>query len=202
VFPAICDHAHNTVASRFQRTYEEADISMTQRGRTTHKTKAPRHHGHRPTGEAWLRRPRRSVCLVGVVLVLLGGCDVLSTDKTPQRIKDGTSELDLSVTGRPTPGSLATTEHVLARLKARDVEGLAELAAENGGAKNDAKRWVARWGDAAQRPVTAEFLPGEKDASVDVRFPGERSTLSLLLMPEDEKAPYDDRFVVVLHEDR
>ncbi|MER7111317.1 hypothetical protein [Streptomyces sp. NPDC000229] len=138
---------------------------------------------------------------MGVVLALLGGCEVLSTDKTPQRIKDGTSQLDLSVLGRPTPGGLATTEHVLARLKARDVEGLAELAGEDGGATDHAKRWVARWGDAAQRPATAEFLRGEKEASVDVRFRGERSTLSLLLMPEDEKAPYDDRFVVVLHED-
>ncbi|UUS33378.1 MULTISPECIES: hypothetical protein [Streptomyces] len=93
------------------------------------------------------------------------------------------------------------TEHVLARLRARDAEGLAELAAEGDGADEDAKRWLARWGDAAQRPATADFGPGEKDASVEVRFDGDRSTLSLLLMPEDQDDPYGDRYVVALHED-
>ncbi len=139
--------------------------------------------------------------LAGALVLLLGGCDAFSTDKTPERTKNGINELELTVTGRPTPGSLATAEHVLARLKARDADGLVEFAREEGETKNDAKRWVARWGDAAQRPATADFTLGEKDASVDVRFAGERSTLSLLLMPEDESKPYDDRYVVVLRED-
>ncbi|MGR8007492.1 hypothetical protein [Streptomyces hypolithicus] len=133
-------------------------------------------------------------------MLLLGGCDALSTDKTPERIKVGTAELDLTVTGRPTPGSLATTEHVLARLKARDADGLAGLTVKDGGTKNDAKRWVARWGDAAQRPATANFRLGEKEASVDVRFTGEGSTLSLLLMPKNEDTPYDDTFALLLSE--
>ncbi|MDN3297336.1 hypothetical protein QWM81_25490 [Streptomyces ficellus] len=139
---------------------------------------------------------------MGALVLLLGGCDALSTDKTPDRVKDGTAELDLTVTGRPTPGSLATAEHVLARLKARDANGLAEVAGEDSGTEEEAKRWVARWGDAAQRPATADFALGEQEASVDVRFAGERSTLSLLLLPKDEETPYDDRFVVVLRKDR
>lgn len=135
-------------------------------------------------------------------MLLLGGCDATSTDKTPERTKNGVNELELTVTGRPTPGSLATAEHVLARLKARDADGLVDLAKEEGVPENDAKRWVADWGDAAQRPATAEFSLGEKDASVDVRFAGESSTLSLLLMPKDESKPYDDSYVVVLREDQ
>jgi hypothetical protein len=157
---------------------------------------------HHSPGEAKLRRAGTSVWLAGALVLLLGGCDALSTDKTPDRIKDGTAELELTVTGRPSPGTLTTTEHVLARLKAYDADGLAELAAEGGEREKDAKRWVARWGDAAQRPATVDFRLGEKEASADVRFTGERSTLSLLLMPKDESKPYDDRFVVVLREDQ
>ncbi|MER7517134.1 hypothetical protein [Streptomyces sp. NPDC126499] len=149
-----------------------------------------------------MRRATGSVWLAGALVLLLGGCDALSTDKTPERTKNGVNELELTVTGRPTPGSLSTTEHVLARLKARDAEGLAGFAREDGETKNDAKRWVARWGDAAQRPATAAFSLGEKDASVDVRFAGERATLSLLLMPRDESDAYADEYVVVLAEDR
>ncbi|GGP99516.1 hypothetical protein GCM10010249_17120 [Streptomyces roseolilacinus] len=139
---------------------------------------------------------------VGALVLLLGGCDALSTDRTPERVRNGTSALDLTVTGRPTPGSLALTEHVLARLRARDAEGLAELAEEGGGTAQDAKRWVARWGGPAQHPATADFGRGEKDASVEIRFAGERAALSFLLVPEDEGAPYDDRYVAVLREDR
>lgn len=149
-----------------------------------------------------MRRVGKSVCTAAALVLLLGGCDSFSTDETPERIKNGTSQLDLTVTGRPTPGSLSLTEHVLARLRARDAAGLAEFARKDGETENDAKRWVARWGDAAQRPATADFSLGEKDASVDVRFTGEPSTLSLLLMPEDEGNAYDDRYVVVLREDR
>ncbi|MFZ4296887.1 hypothetical protein ACOZE3_03040 [Streptomyces cinereoruber] len=150
-----------------------------------------------------MRRARTSVWLVGALVLLLGGCDALSTgDKTPDRVEDGTAELDLTVTGRPTPGSLATTEHVLARLKARDADGLAALAGKGDGTREDAKRWVDRWGDAAQNPVRATSRPPEKGTSVDLRFTGERSALTVLLGPENEDAPYDDTFTVVLREGR
>ncbi|MFI5772735.1 hypothetical protein ACIA74_30325 [Streptomyces sp. NPDC051658] len=149
-------------------------------------------------GDARRRRAHGAVGLAGAAVLLVGGCDVLNTDKTPERVKDGTAELDLTVTGRPTPGTLATAEHVLARLKARDAEGLAGLAAKDGGSDEDARRWVTRWGGAAQHPVTADFLPGEKEASVDVRFTGERTTLTLRLKDNG----YDDRFRVLLREDR
>ncbi|MDN3293397.1 hypothetical protein QWM81_04950 [Streptomyces ficellus] len=96
-------------------------------------------------------------------MLLLSGCDALSTDKAERRWKDGTANIELSVTGRPTPGSLSITEHVLARLKARDVDGLAEFAAKDGDTRGAAKRWVARWGDAAQRPVTADFAQPERE---------------------------------------
>ncbi|MEU9982876.1 hypothetical protein [Streptomyces sp. NPDC050856] len=131
-------------------------------------------------------------------MLLLSGCDALSTDKTPHRWRDGTAHLELSVTGHPTPGSLATTEHVLARLKAQDADGLAELAGEDGGTRKDAERWVARWGDAARRPVTADFASPEKGTSVDLRFRGERSALTLLLVPRNEDTPYDDQYAPLL----
>ncbi|MEJ8655030.1 hypothetical protein [Streptomyces sp. MS1.AVA.4] len=149
-----------------------------------------------------MRRARTSVWLAGALVLLLGGCDVTATDKTPGRIKDGTAELELTVTGRPTPGSLATAEHVLARLKARDADGLAELAGDDGGTKDDAERWIARWGDAAQRPAAADFHLGEHEASVDVRFTGERTMLSLQLTPKHEDTPYDDTFTLLLRKDR
>jgi hypothetical protein len=139
------------------------------------------------------------VWLCGTLVLALGGCGVFLPDKTPERVKSGVNELDLTVTGRPSPGTLSITERMLARLKARDAHGLAELA-EEGATTDDAKRWVSRWGDAAQRPATADFGEGEKDASVDIRFTGEPSALAVLLVPEDEKNPYDDRYVVVLRE--
>ncbi|CAL9560392.1 hypothetical protein SUDANB37_04641 [Streptomyces sp. enrichment culture] len=140
------------------------------------------------------------MCVAGTLVLLLGGCDALVTDRTPERVRNGTSALDLTVSGRPTPGGLAVTERVLARLKARDADGLAGLAKESDSRESDAKRWVARWGDAAQRPATAHIGTGEKDASADIRFAGERATLSLLLLPEDEDDPYGDRYVVALEE--
>ncbi|OEJ93954.1 hypothetical protein J116_005160 [Streptomyces thermolilacinus SPC6] len=139
--------------------------------------------------------------VVGVLVVLLGGCD-LADDKTPERVSNGTNALDVTVPGRPTPGSLALTEHVIARLKARDAEGLARYADADDTARDNAARWMARWGDAARRPATAHFGLGEKDASVDIRFTGERSPMSLLLVPEHEDAPYDDAYVVVLDDGR
>ncbi|WP_228973178.1 hypothetical protein [Streptomyces sp. DH12] len=137
--------------------------------------------------------------LCGTLVLALGGCGVFVTDKTPERVRNGVNELDLTVTGRPSPGTLSVTERMLARLKARDADGLVGLA-EEGATKDDAKRWVSRWGDAAQRPAEADFGMGEKDASVDIRFTGEPSALAVLLVPEDGKDPYDDRYVVVLRE--
>ncbi|MEV5445432.1 hypothetical protein AB0N23_23265 [Streptomyces sp. NPDC052644] len=149
-----------------------------------------------------MRRAGRAVCAAGALVLLLGGCDVFVTDHTPERVRNGTNELDLTVTGRPTPGSLAVTEHVLARLKARDAAGLAGFAKDGADREDDARRWVARWGDAAQRPATAHLATGEKgDAFAEVRFTGARGTLSLMLLPEDEDDPYGDSFVVALDED-
>ncbi|MET9917506.1 hypothetical protein ABZZ04_10525 [Streptomyces sp. NPDC006435] len=144
-----------------------------------------------------MRRAYRTSGLVGAAVLVLGGCDALNTDKTPARVRSGVSELDLEVTGRPTPGSLSVTERVLARLGARDVDGLADLAVEGEGSGDDAERWVARWGEAARRPATARFLLGEKESTVDIRFTGERGTLSLLLKDDG----YDDEYGVVLSED-
>ncbi|MFF8612189.1 hypothetical protein [Streptomyces sp. NPDC015350] len=144
-----------------------------------------------------MRRAYRASGLVGAAVLVLGGCDALNTDKTPDRVRSGVSELDLEVTGRPTPGSLSVTERVLARLGAGDVDGLADLAAEGEGARDDAERWVTRWGEAARRPATAGFFLGEKESTVDIRFTGERGTLSLLLKDDG----YDDEYGVVLGED-
>ncbi|MDK0517717.1 hypothetical protein [Streptomyces sp. ML-6] len=143
------------------------------------------------------RAAYRALGLMGAAALLLGGCNALNTDKTPARVKSGVSELDLEVTGRPTPGSLSVTERVLARLGAGDVDGLAGLAVEGEGSGDDAKRWVARWGEAARRPATARFFPGEKESTVDIRFAGERGTLSLRLKDKG----YDDEYGVVLGED-
>ncbi|MES9590308.1 hypothetical protein ABWK57_15840 [Streptomyces sp. NPDC094045] len=151
-----------------------------------------------PSGAPRPIRAYGAAGLAGAAVLLLGGCDAVNTDKTPERVRNGTSELDLTVTGRPTPGTLATAEHVLARLRARDAEGLAELAVKDGGTKEDARRWVTRWGGAAQRPVTADFLLGEREASVDLRFTGERTPLTLRLKDNY----YDDEFRVFLQEDR
>ncbi|WP_336323752.1 hypothetical protein [Streptomyces lavendofoliae] len=149
-----------------------------------------------------MRRRQTAASLAGALVLLLGGCDALATDKTPERVRDGTAGLDLTVTGRPTPGTLAVTEHVLARLKARDADGLADRAGRDGGTRSDAERWVARWGAAAQRPAVADFGQGEKTASVEVRFAGEPSALILLLTPGDRSDPYGDRFGVALRDDR
>ncbi|MGI5359659.1 hypothetical protein ACQI4E_30775 [Streptomyces sp. CA-252508] len=104
--------------------------------------------------------------------------------------------------GTPTPGSLAATEHVLARLRARDAEGLARRAEQGGRTQRAAEEWVERWGDTAQHTATADFGPdGKAAASVAVRFSGAPAPMTLLLAPEEEDDPYNDRFVVVLGDD-
>lgn len=156
--------------------------------------------GIRTRGRAW--RSGRAAGAAVALVVLLGGCDAFVTDHTPERVRNGTNELELTVTGRPTPGSLAVTEHVLARLKARDAAGLAGFARESDSREDDARRWVDRWGAAAQRPATARLGTGEKgDVFAEIRFAGARGTLSLLLVPEDEDDPYGDAYVVALEED-
>ncbi|MFF8691396.1 hypothetical protein ACF08W_04240 [Streptomyces sp. NPDC015144] len=159
--------------------HEGADINATSRHRDT-------------TGRA-----ARTLALTGAAILTLGGCDALNTDKTPERVRNGTNELDLEVTGRPTPGSLSVTEQVLARLKARDADGLAALAASVGDPESDAKRWTARWSGPAQHPATADFFQGERESTVDIRFTDERSTLSLVLRDHD----YDDAYDVVLNDE-
>ncbi|MFD5099809.1 hypothetical protein [Streptomyces albidochromogenes] len=57
---------------------------------------------------------------------------------------------------------------------------------------------MARWGDAAQRPATVDFSPGEKDATVDIPFTGEASALSHLLIPNDQDDAYADSYVGAL----
>ncbi|MGA4800364.1 hypothetical protein [Streptomyces lavendulocolor] len=147
-------------------------------------------------------RARNVAWSAGALVLLLGGCDTLATDETPERVKDGRAELGLAVTGHPTPGSLAATEHVLARLRARDAEGLARRAEQGGRTQRAAEEWVERWGDAAQHTATADFGPdGKAAASVAVRFSGAPAPMTLLLAPEDEDDPYNDRFVVVLGDD-
>ncbi|MFD7069529.1 hypothetical protein ACFV97_20140 [Streptomyces sp. NPDC059913] len=156
-----------------------ADINATSRHRDT-------------TGRA-----ARALALTGAAILALGGCDALNTDKTPERVRNGTNELDLKVTGRPTPGSLSVTEQVLARLKARDADGLAALATSDGNPESDAQRWTARWSGPAQHPATADFFQGERESTVDIRFTDEGSTLSLVLRDHD----YDDAYDVVLNDE-
>ncbi|MDG4863522.1 hypothetical protein P8605_35815 [Streptomyces sp. T-3] len=136
---------------------------------------------HHQAGQAQLRRARLAGA-VTVAVLLLGGCGALDTDKTPDRIKNGTADLDLSVTGRPTPGTLSTVEQVLARLQARDADGLADLVIRDGdGTKEDAQRLITTWGEAADKPATADFEAPMKTAGVEVRFKGVPKKLDILL---------------------
>ncbi|MEV5978182.1 hypothetical protein [Streptomyces sp. NPDC052114] len=101
-------------------------------------------------------------------------------DKAPRYVKDGTVDLELTVTGRPIPETLAVAEQVVARLKERDAEGLAELARESGGAASTARDWVKEWGDAAQKPVVVDFGSDPIDTwFVEFRFKGEAKPLSM-----------------------
>lgn len=103
-------------------------------------------------------------------------------DKAPRYVKDGTADLELTVTGRPIPETLAVAEQAVVRLKERDAEGLAELARESGGAESTARDWVKKWGDAAQKPVVVDFDSDTIDTwFVEFRFKGESKPLSVEL---------------------
>ncbi|MFT9787015.1 hypothetical protein ACMZ5E_12390 [Streptomyces rhizosphaericola] len=144
----------------------------------------------------------RAVAAALAAVLALGGCGVFDTDKTPQRAKDGITGLQLSVTGMPTPGSLSAVEHVLARIQSRDADGLAELAEggdRNGGTvKETARSWVKTWGDAAQKPMTADFSEPDRSVSVEVTFEGGPGTLSMTLRGKGDDN--EDAFGVVLDE--
>ncbi|QEU92306.1 hypothetical protein CP970_16590 [Streptomyces kanamyceticus] len=120
------------------------------------------------------------MALVAAVLLLFTACQFAlgEEDKTPQYVKDGTADLELSVTGRPTPETLSVIEKALVRLKERDVEGLAGLARDDDGAKDTARAWVKKWGDAAQKPVVVDFTDDTISTWItELRFKGEREPL-------------------------
>ncbi|MFE0172694.1 hypothetical protein ACFWZ2_10285 [Streptomyces sp. NPDC059002] len=113
-------------------------------------------------------------------LLLFVGCQFVfdDQDKTPQRIKDGTADLELTVTGRPTPETLAVIEKALVRLKDRDADGLADLAEDDEGAAKTAGGWVEKWGDAAQKPVVVDFDDDSIGTWItELKFEGERKPL-------------------------
>ncbi|MFF8958816.1 hypothetical protein [Streptomyces sp. NPDC014894] len=134
--------------------------------------------------------------LAGIVVV--GQSDFMDTDKTPERVENGVGELRLSVTGRPTPGSLAAAEQVLAKISAGDADGLVDLAEGDPGEAEEAvaRAWVKDWRDATTGPMTAEFSEPEKGVSVDVAFEG-RGVFSFGLTPAED----EDRYEVFLTED-
>ncbi|MGX2996130.1 hypothetical protein JNUCC64_17910 [Streptomyces sp. JNUCC 64] len=158
--------------------------------------------GRAPARRAPARTVRavRAAAVLALLLPPLAACEFLTgADHTPQRHKDGVSDLQLDVTGQPTPGSLSAVEHVLARLKERDADGLAELSTD--GDEKAAREWVRAWGGAAGLPMTADFVQGEPSAWVEVAFEGRESKLSFSLDPASEDEPYADRFEVRLTDD-
>lgn len=127
--------------------------------------------------------------LVAAALLLFAACQFAlgEEDKAPRYVKDGTADLELSVTGRPIPETLAVIEKALVRLKERDAEGLAGLAEDDEGASETARAWVKKWGDAAQKPVVADF--GDATISTwitELRFKGEREPLPIDLKHKGE----------------
>ncbi|MFJ2740066.1 hypothetical protein ACIO3O_10375 [Streptomyces sp. NPDC087440] len=148
-------------------------------------------------GGGWLVGGGTVAALLVAWVLAFSVFDVFDTDRTPSRFTDGTGDLDLSVTGRPSPGTLSTAEHVIARLKARDADGLAALALPGDGTKADAERWVKKWGKAAQQPVTLEFLEGgAKQYVVTARFRGVAEELDLIL--EWDTEVHEDTYGILL----
>lgn len=116
---------------------------------------------------------------VAAATLLLGAC---TTDHTPPHIKDGRGDLDLSVTGQPSSETLALVEKTLVRLQKHDEKGLAKLSFDGKDAKETARGWVARWGEAAQKPMVADFaVDPKKYVIVEVRFHGVKGVLPLTL---------------------
>ncbi|MEU6127157.1 hypothetical protein [Streptomyces sp. NPDC047123] len=127
--------------------------------------------------------------LVAAAAGLFAACQVAfgEGDKAPRYVRDGTAELDLTVTGRPIPETLAVVEQAVVRLKERDAEGLAGLARESAGADATAREWVKEWGAAAHKPVVADFADDSIDTwTVELRFKGESEPLALDLRHRGE----------------
>ncbi|MBH5337985.1 hypothetical protein IHE55_25690 [Streptomyces pactum] len=140
------------------------------------------------TGTAGVRQQLAVWAVVGLLVTGLAATGSLllgrgGPDRTPRWIKDGTADLDLSVTGRPIPESLALVEKVVLRLRRGDADGLAALAASpDGEAGQVAGEWVHGWGRAAAGPATAHFDPGVTDRwTVELRFAGRPEPLPLEL---------------------
>jgi hypothetical protein len=132
---------------------------------------------------------KRSGVVASVITLLLLVWAFLpyDTDKTPQRHRTGVADLDLSVTGRPSPRTLSAVERVLARLQEQDADGLKELALDGDEAEDIARTWVSEWGGRAQDPMTADFGPLDKEeVTVQVAFEGEQRRLRILLAPKDD----------------
>ncbi|MFF2021756.1 hypothetical protein ACFVW2_08095 [Streptomyces sp. NPDC058171] len=131
---------------------------------------------------------KRSGVVAGVITLLLLVWAFLpfDTDKTPQRHRTGVADLDLSVMGRPSPGSLSAVERVLARLQDQDADGLRELALDGDEAEDIARTWVSEWGGRTQRPMTADFGYPDKDVTVEVAFEGEQGQLRIPLAQKDD----------------
>ncbi|MFJ2767446.1 hypothetical protein [Streptomyces sp. NPDC087300] len=126
---------------------------------------------------------------MAAALLLFAACQFAldEEDKAPRYVKDGTSDLELSVTGRPMPETLAVVEKALVRLKKRDADGLAELAEDDNGAKQTARAWVKEWGDAAQQPVVVDFDDDTISTwTAELRFKGESEPLSIDLKHKGE----------------
>ncbi|MEU6120242.1 hypothetical protein ABZ840_37600 [Streptomyces sp. NPDC047117] len=116
---------------------------------------------------------------VAATALLLGAC---TTDHTPPHVKDGRADLDLSVTGQPSSETLALVEKALVRIQKHDEKGLAKLSYDGKDADKTAAQWVAKWGDAAQKPITADFaVDPKKYVSVEIRFRGVQGVLPLTL---------------------
>ncbi|MFI6642637.1 hypothetical protein [Streptomyces sp. NPDC050504] len=136
-----------------------------------------------------MRRARRTgTGLAVAAALLLAGC---TTDHTPPYVKDGTADLDLSVTGRPVPKTLALVEKALVRIQRGDAKGLAKLSYDGENAEETAREWVDKWRDAAQRPAVAEFLVSPKKyVDVVVRFEGSKDRLQLTLQEDTDDWSY------------
>ncbi|CAM5714725.1 hypothetical protein SALBM135S_00803 [Streptomyces alboniger] len=118
-------------------------------------------------------------------LLLLAAC---TTDHTPPHVKDGRADLDLSVTGQPSSESLALVEKALVRIQRHDAEGLAKLSFDGKDAEESAEKWVAKWGEAARKPMVADFAVDPKTyVRVEIRFRGVKGFLPLTLEADTDE---------------
>ncbi|MEV0444989.1 hypothetical protein AB0I84_21580 [Streptomyces spectabilis] len=135
-----------------------------------------------------MRRARIAGSLAAMAL-LLSACT--AEDRTPPYVREGTADLDLSVTGQPVPKTLALVEKALVRIQRHDADGLAELSYDGKHATETAGDWVAKWGDAARQPMVANFLVSpQKYVDVKIRFKGVKGALSLTLQEDTDDWTY------------